>query len=111
MVDIKIKEIIVNFWEKNDFQYFDRDFEIPNLAIKKAISLVWPRRSWKTSICFLTIKKLLESWLDKKNFLYVNFEDERLIDFEISDFDKLLKSYFELSWKSTNDKDIFFFFD
>ena len=111
MLNIKLKEIIINFWEKTDFSYFKRDFKIPDLTINKAITLVGPRRSWKTSICFLSIKKLLENWLDKRNILYINFEDERLIDFSVEDFDKLLKLYFELSEKSTKDKDIYFFFD
>jgi len=111
MVYNKIKEIIINFWERDNFLYFKRNFRIPELNSKKVISLIWPRRSWKTSICFLKIKELLDRWLDKKNILYINFEDERLIDFTVSDFDKLLKSYFELSEKSINDKDIYFFFD
>ena len=111
MIDNKLKEIIVSFWERNDFSYFNRNLQIPDLVSKKAISLIWPRRSWKTSICFLKIKQLLEKWIDKKKILYVNFEDERLIDFEVSDFDKLLKAYFELSWNLTSDENIYFFFD
>ncbi len=106
-----IKEIIVNFWEKDFSTFYKRNFNIPDLKIKKVVSLIWPRRSWKTSICFLKIQELLEKWIDIKNIFYVNFEDERLIDFELKDFDELLKSYFELSWKSTKDKNIYFFFD
>ena len=111
MVNNKIKEMIVNFWERENFNFFERDFQIPELEISKVITLVWPRRSGKTSICFLKVRKLLEGWIDKKNILYINFEDERLIDFTVEDFDNLLKLYFELSWKSTNDKNIYFFFD
>jgi len=111
MINNVLKEIIINFWEQDIEDYKDRKFKIPELNVKKAISLVWPRRSWKTSLCFLKIKQLVESWLNKRNILYINFEDERLINFNIKDFDTLLKVYFELSWKSTRDKNIYFFFD
>jgi len=111
MVYNKTKEIIFNFWEKDFSTFYERDFIIPNLNISKSIALIWPRRSWKTSICFLKIQEILNRWIAIKNILYINFEDERLIDFEVADFDDLLKSYFELSWKSTKDKDLYFFFD
>jgi predicted AAA+ superfamily ATPase len=51
------------------------------------------------------------SGLDKKKIFYINFEDERLLNFTVEDFDVLLKSYFELSEFSTKDEDIYFFFD
>ena len=106
-----LKELIVSFWDQPIGELKPRKIQIPDLKIKKAISLVWPRRSWKTSLCFLKIKELLSQWVDKKNILYVNFEDERLIDFSLEDFDKLLKLYFELSGVSTKQKWIRFFFD
>ena len=111
MLNNILKEIIVSFRHQDIDSYKERKINIPDLKIKKAISLVWPRRSWKTTLCFLKIKELLERWVDKKNILYVNFEDERLLNFDVNDFDILLKIYFELSWKSTKDKNIYFFFD
>jgi len=113
MINNKIKEIIINFWKKENLSFYDRNFNFPNFSnwIKKAITLVWPRRSWKTSICMLKINTLLNTWINIRNIFYINFEDERLIDFNIKDFDIILKSYFELSELKVNDKNIFFFFD
>ena len=110
---IKINEIIKNFWNKNLEEIFQREDEISEFSwnIRKAVTLIWPRRSWKTSICFKKIGDLLEGWIDKKNILYVNFEDETLLDFEVEHFDILVKQYFELSWLNTQDKNVYFFFD
>jgi predicted AAA+ superfamily ATPase len=37
---------------------------------------------------------------ENKNFLYINFDDERLIDFSVRDFDNLLEAYYELYGES-----------
>jgi len=56
--------------------------------------IVGPRRAGKTFFLFHHIKNLLA--MGKKDILYINFEDERLIELHYSDFDLLLQCYQEL---------------
>ena len=44
MINNTLKEIIVNFWERLDFLFYERNFYIPELSTNKAISLIWPRQ-------------------------------------------------------------------
>jgi predicted AAA+ superfamily ATPase len=52
------------------------------------------RRAGKTWFLFQIIKEFYKN--NYENILYVNFEDDRFIDFGIGDFDKLLDAYYEL---------------
>ncbi len=53
------------------------------------------RRSGKTYMMYQVIKDLIKK-KDVHNILYINFEDERLIEFEHQHFDLILDSYAEL---------------
>ncbi len=52
------------------------------------------RRAGKTWFLFQIIKEHYKN--NYENILYVNFEDDRFIDFRVGDFDKLLDTYYEL---------------
>ncbi len=52
------------------------------------------RRSGKTWFLFQIIKTYFQDNIEK--VLYINFEDDRFLDFTVNDFDKLLDSYYEL---------------
>lgn len=43
--------------------------------------------------------------------MYINFEDDRLIQFTVTDFQTILDAYFELYPNYSNDKSLHFFFD
>ena len=87
-----LKKIISEFHSDFVPQLFERKYDIPLLS-KKIIMLVGPRRAGKTYILFQTIKKIAEK-TDKKNILYLNFEDERL-NFN-NNYDIIFEAYFEL---------------
>ena len=91
--------------EETDFRPIKRDIEIFN--IDKIICLIGPRRVGKT---YLLYEKINE--LKRKNsyFLFINFEDERLINFKIENFNEILDSYFEL-YPEARKKRINLFFD
>ena len=54
------------------------------------------RRAGKTFLLYRLIQKLVAESGDKNAFLYINFEDERLLEFKVTDFEIVLESYREL---------------
>lgn len=54
------------------------------------------RRTGKTYLLYRQIQQLIEKGISEKEILYINFEDERLLEFKTSDFDNILESYYEL---------------
>ena len=74
------------------------------ISLKLPIVLTGVRRCGKSSLLRLIKDKLN---LEEKGFLYVNFNDERLINFSIDDFQKILDYVEENDYK----KNCVFFFD
>ncbi len=102
------KQIILDFQRKKFDDIKQRNLKI-DLNIWKIISIIWPRRSWKSYYLYLIIKWLLKNWLNIENIIFVNFEDER-INIKWEDLQLLIDSYLEIY----PDKDLsqcFFFFD
>jgi predicted AAA+ superfamily ATPase len=62
------------------------------------------RRSGKSFLLYQRIHEIIQQ-KDKPGFVYINFEDERFIEFDYSHFDLILESAFELF----NEKPIYFF--
>ncbi|HED06333.1 MAG TPA: ATP-binding protein [Ignavibacteria bacterium] len=58
--------------------------------------IVGSRRTGKTYFLFQIIQQLFREDNNRKDILYINFEDERLIEFNLSDFDLLLESFKEI---------------
>jgi len=75
--------------------------EFINLDLAKII--MGPRRAGKTYFLFQIIQMLKRS---KEEYVYLNFEDNRLIDFTYLDFEKILDAYYQLY---PNKKPILFF--
>lgn len=95
-----------------------KEFEIPFVIerdIKEEIredfllTISGPRRAGKTYFCFQLIKKLMKE-ISKENVLYINFEDEKLINSKAEDLDKLLEAFYELSHIDKKQK-VYLFFD
>jgi predicted AAA+ superfamily ATPase len=55
------------------------------------------RRSGKSTLMSLIAKEILENrGVEKANILFINFEDERFINFSFEDFEKLYQTYLEI---------------
>ena len=67
-----------------------------HVKFKEAIILTGVRRCGKSTLLFQTMRFLLKNNVNQDNILYVNFEDERLISFEVSDFEHLYQAYLQL---------------
>lgn len=92
-----LKKIILDSQNKTQ-KYIKR-----NIITKKTLInqnnfvLIGPRRAGKSYYLF-EIKEDLEKYLkkDKTDFIYINFEDERLIDLKTNDLDLILEAYDEM---------------
>src|SRR4030042_222973 len=95
-----LKQIILDqresFLKKTDI--IDRDLEKSFIDSRKISVITGVRRSGKSTL----LKQIARKF---ENFLYFNFDDERLIDFTYSDFNSLLGLTFEVY----NGTKVFFF--
>lgn len=89
-----IKNLITDFHEKGIPSVKPRLLEIP-INSKKIIALTGVRRSGKTYHLYNIIDKLIRNKTEINNFLYFNFEDER-IDRKTFEFNNIIESYQEL---------------
>lgn len=87
---------------------FPRELELP-LDSSKIISLIGSRRSGKTSVFYYTIHKL-RSMFPAENIVYVSFDDDRMYDFNLADFQVLLDAYYEM-FPLKKSETVYFFFD
>ena len=84
----------------------EREGEIPlSLDVRRAITLIGPRRSGKTYLMFLLIKKLIEQ---TRNVIYLNFESPELKTTELNDLSTFLDVYFSLYPERIREKSYFF---
>ena len=68
--------------------------------------LVGLRRAGKSTLLYKIVQDLIRSGVDWNQIIYINFEDERLSEFALSDFNDILTVQAEMS-----DKEGWFFFD
>ncbi|MEW6676102.1 MAG: ATP-binding protein [Nitrospirota bacterium] len=72
-----------------------REVDIP-LSSQKIIAIVGPRRSGKTYLLFLVIKRLLSQGLSPEQIIYLNFDDPRLLPCDANGIELILQAYREL---------------
>ncbi len=89
-------EIIKNF-HVNKREY--------NFDLNANYVLVGLRRAGKSTLLYKIVQDLIEQGIEWNQIIYINFEDERLTDFTIKDFNDILLVQSELS----NKKGYFFF--
>ena len=95
------KEIVRQLiYEAKDLEFFvDRDIyaEIEKLIEVRHIILIQGiRRSGKSTLMRI-LEKELSSKYGKKNVLHINFEDNRLLNLEIKDLDKIYEYFLEIN--------------
>lgn len=78
------------------------------LDTREVIFISGIRRSGKSTLMSLAAKELLAKWgIMKSNILFINFEDERFINFTSEGFEKLYQTYLEIE-NPTGKKYLFF---
>jgi uncharacterized protein len=100
------KNIILDFHNQPLPIYKQRNIKIP-FDSEKIITLIGSRRVGKTYLFYQLMEEILRTTL-KKNILYINFEDERIISDNLKLGD-IIDAYYEL-YPNNTDK-IYFFFD
>ena len=81
----------------------ERDIELEKNANYVLVGL---RRAGKTTLLYKRVQDLIKEGVEWNQIIYINFDDERLIDFKLSDFDDILLVAEEMSSKKH-----YFYFD
>lgn len=102
-----LKTIIKDFHTRPLPSFKPRQLQVP-LDLGKIVTIVGPRRAGKTWYFFQLMADLEERGAQREQFIYLNFEDERL-ELE-SDYDQILGAYLELYPEQKLDE-IYLFFD
>ena len=112
-----LKYILTDFQEKKLPDTKSRELELPilnrendsNQGVNKIISLIGVRRCGKTFLFYHTMRQMIASGIDKRNIIYLNFEDDRLFPIDSQQLDMILKAYHELYPEKISEKKYLFF--
>jgi len=89
-----IKKIILENQERiPKLKVLPRDISISG---ESCVIITGPRRAGKTFLMYHRVHDLLGQGVSINNILYINFEDERLLEMDITGLDLILESYKEL---------------
>jgi predicted AAA+ superfamily ATPase len=88
-----ISQLIDDFHERNLPELVTRNKEFSEVR-GKADVVIGMRRAGKTWFCYQKIKNLIASGIKKEEILYLNFEDDRLLEFTVNHFQEILDVYF-----------------
>ena len=80
-----------------------------NYAFEKNVNyiLVGLRRAGKSTLLYKIARDLVDGGCEWEQIVYINFEDDRLLDFTKNDFNDIVETAHELS----DAKEIYYFFD
>jgi len=94
-----VRDYIIEWVKRRTARGIRRELRVP-WRKDKIISIIGPRRAGKTYYFYQLIRK------DRKNSLYLNLEDTRLIDVSFREIRELLRIYMEIAGKPP--KNLFF---
>jgi predicted AAA+ superfamily ATPase len=80
-----------------NFQIVPRDYEFEENGNYVLVGL---RRAGKSTLLYKIVLDLVASGVDWEQIIYINFEDERLSEFTVADFNDLLSVQSEMSDKT-----------
>jgi len=103
-----ISQLIDDFHERQLPKPVRRENEVAEIK-GKADVIIGMRRSGKTWFCYQKIEDLIASGIKRNPILYLNFEDDRLLDFSVSNFNDILDVYFGKYPENKNSLCYFFF--
>ena len=104
-----LSRLIDDFQERQLPALVARDADFPGVPGKADVA-IGMRRTGKTFFCYQKIQELLEVGVKRQQVLYLNFEDERLLDFRVTDFQAILDIYYG-RFPENKDLECYFFFD
>lgn len=103
------KDIIKNVIIDQKSEYINQDYVERKYSLENNINYVFVgiRRTGKSYLMYQHTHNLISSGINQNRIIYVNFEDERLLGFNVNDFNTLL----EVSLEISNNEKPYFFFD
>jgi hypothetical protein len=104
-----ISQLIDDFHEWNLPAPVFRDMVLAEVN-RKANVVIGMRRSGKTWFCYQKIAELLAAGVQKEKIIYLNFEDDRLLEFNIHHFQEILDVYYG-KYPTHRNLRCYFFFD
>lgn len=109
----QFKQLIADFQRRDLPVPIPRNIDIPKLpkSVRKALVFIGMRRSGKTWAMYDYMQRLLKNGVKKEQFLYINFEDERLPSIQATELQYILEAYFELYPQYADTSKLYFFFD
>lgn len=103
--------VIKEFNESELPDLINRNIDIPlEIPLRRAISIIGPRRSGKTFVMYQLMRNLLDKGINKKRILYINFERTDLESAEDKDLLNLMDVLYEIYPENEKNK-IWLFFD
>ena len=103
-----ISQLIDDYHERKLPELVIRNKKLPEIK-GKADVVTGMRRSGKTWFCYQKMKELIASGIKKEEILYLNFEDDRLLNFNVNNFQEILDVYFGKYPEHRNIRCNFFF--
>ena len=103
------QSIIALHQEEIPLSLHEHSLQLP-LNKQRIVTVTGVRRCGKSSLLHLTINRLLASGVDKEQILYIGFDDERLANMDVSDFDEILQAY-RLMYPDRPLSSVYMFFD
>jgi len=105
----QIKYLLTEQLQMRMPELLPRRLEIP-YGSGKIISLIGIRRVGKTFLLYHRINELLSQQIDRRQIIYLNFEDDRLGLVKSGELDLILKAHYEL-YPDLQNKPRYYFFD
>ena len=103
-----ISQLIDDFHERELPKPVTRDKQLSEIK-GKAVVVIGMRRAGKTWLCYQKMAELLAAGIQKEEILYLNFEDDRLLEFNVNNFQDVLDVYYGKYPKHRNGVCYFFF--
>ncbi len=103
-----ISQLIDDFQERNLPELVTRNQEFSEIK-GRADVVIGMRRAGKTWFCYQKMKEMIASGIKKEMMLYLNFEDDRLLGFNVNNFQEILDVYFGKYPQHRNFRCYFFF--
>jgi predicted AAA+ superfamily ATPase len=103
-----LHSIYYDFLEREIPPTIERDLDLDPVP-GKALALIGMRRVGKTYACYQQMHSLLTGGVNKRNLLYINFEDDRLFGFQLKDCQSILDVFYEDRPEKKSEPCVFFF--
>ena len=93
----KWAEVVKDFHEKGIPQLVKRELSIPKkIPLKRAISIIGPRRAGKTYTMFQLIEEIVKDGISINRTIYINLERTDLEDCNSKDLMAMMETYYEM---------------